>query len=197
MAWPSLHSRNSRQHLADNILIIGRSPSATSYSLHVEERFWKMLKDKLPKNGQFVHVEIERLSKEDVILMIAKTIGVEPKDVATALLSEVLMQSGGTPFFRGEILRQWGKSFFGSSQRHRDCSFDANNRLILNIAAALGDFFTLSPIVTVTKANNNANEDALCQLTASSLAVTVHEGILYSRDTPGTLSAINGMTTAI
>lgn len=88
----------------DNVLCICAFDITRSRDLKVEEDFWLVLNEKHRPAGDFVPMELGCLEKEDITMMIMKTLGLQRSDVDEDLLNEVLIQSGGMPHFANEYL---------------------------------------------------------------------------------------------
>jgi hypothetical protein len=179
-----------------NVLMIGTAHSSADLSLRVNKSFWNALINKHQSNGRMVKIEIDRLSEEETICMIMKTLALKRDDVeGSDILQEVYVQSGGTPHFANKILH-------GIKQRrlachpdestadeavaeivlHRVDSFDVAVRSTLNVAAVVGYTFTLDELVSVFQEKNDRKEAEIRIQTAESLQFLVTEGIVYAGD---------------
>lgn len=96
----------------ENVLCICAFDITRSRDLKVESDFWHVLNDKYRPSGDFVPMELGCLEKEDITIMLMKTLGLQREDVSEDLLNEVLIQSGGMPHFANEYLEMVKKRQF-------------------------------------------------------------------------------------
>ena len=178
---------------ANNVIIIGTTYSTHSCTIRVREQFWEELNTIHLRNGRYVDLQLDALTKDEVKLMTMKSLGIQEADVTPSLLNEVWTQSGGMPHFASEILmnikiRQGITASPGKNNDaiaeiilHRIDSFDVAVRNALNAGAVMGMSFTLADVLAATKdytaLESRASEDR--RQTMEALEMAVHEGILH------------------
>ena len=137
------------------------------------------------------------LSREEILSMIMKSLGLRRKDMPNDVLEGVTIQSGGMPHFVNEILENVKKEMavdedfelsditfdsFGDLVLQRLDSFDINTRNVLNIGAVIGLSFTLEDLIAVEMRTSDACEEAVRKLIQEALEIATEDGILESRE---------------
>jgi hypothetical protein len=89
---------------SQNVLVIGTSYPTTTCKLKADPDFWAALDQEHRQSGRFASIELGCLNKEEVAIMIMKTLGLQRNEVNEDLLHGVTIQSGGMPHFVNEIL---------------------------------------------------------------------------------------------
>jgi hypothetical protein len=89
---------------AQNVLIIGSNYPEDACNMKIEGEFWKDLNEDHKLNERFVGMKLGCLNREEITLMIMKTLGLQRKEVKEDVLEGVAIQSGGLPSFVNEIL---------------------------------------------------------------------------------------------
>lgn len=188
------------QHLfaeANNILFVGAVDSASIDDLKIDPDFWEDLDGRYRTEKRFTTMKLGHLSREDILSMIMKSLGLRRKDVPDDVLDGVAIQSGGMPHFVNEILENVKKEMaldddfelgdmtfdsFADLVLQRLDSFDINTRNVLNIGAVIGLSFTLDELVAVELRTSDGCEEAVRKLTEEALQTAVEDGILESRE---------------
>ena len=155
-------------HAASNIVFICMARPLSKYNLAIPSAFWEQLNQQYSDEGRFIHIKLDRLNKADIKLMIAKTLGLQVKDVTEVLLHNVLMTSGGNPHFANEILDMMKTRRAESGRQESDSvdtvfasveelilsrldAFSPSVRHILNVATVLGSSFELVEVVAILR----------------------------------------------
>lgn len=86
------------------LLIFCTSRPLSTYKLAVDEVFWSDLNNNYEKNGRFVKFNLEPLSREEVLSMVAMTVNVHEDEVSADVLHDVYTQSGGMPQYVNELI---------------------------------------------------------------------------------------------
>jgi predicted ATPase len=86
------------------LLIFCTSRPLSTYSLAVDKVFWSDLNDSYERKGRFVKFDLEPLSKEEVLSMIAMSVNVHEDEVSEDVLNDVFTQSGGMPQYVNELM---------------------------------------------------------------------------------------------
>jgi class 3 adenylate cyclase len=180
-------------YTASNLLIIGTSYTMASGTIRVNDFFWEDLNEQYLDEGRFIKIELGLLSKEDIVTMTMKTLGLQRKQVTPELLNEVYIQSGGMAHFANEILD--GIKHRSNSEKicpemvaqqsdslneiilHRIDTLDMNVRNLMNVAAILGMSFRLRDLLEVMR-DGDSREDDLRKQTLESLQTATVEGII-------------------
>lgn len=184
-----------------NILLICTKRPENECTLPIDVSFWKRLNDIHEKNQRFTLVTLDKLSEDEILQMIAKTLGLQTKDISSKLRHNVFTQSQGMPHFANEILesmkRRSGEESKGGHTSshdtgafasvgeiilHRIDSFNAFVRNVLNIGAVLGSTFELFELLAVLRQIVGGEEaDQLVHTikTREALELAINEGILF------------------
>lgn len=182
------------------ILFLCTSRPLSTYRLLVDTAFWNELNGDLMTEGRFHLMTVERLDDTEVKTMIAKTLGLQEREISSTLMNDILMQSNGMPHFANEILetmkRQHGNGncLFDGNERdvayasvgelllHRIDSFNASVRNVLNISAVLGSSFEMKVLfaVLLEMSKEKLDSKTVCGTAKSALDVAVNEGILFA-----------------
>jgi len=194
-------------HTVRNLLIICTSRTLTSYKLALEADDWTDLNTKYKENGRFVHIELNRLKKDDVRSMIAKRLALDENEIDDSFHNDVYTQSRGMPAFANEILRSacrrnnierqgnnkvgWKGADRGKGELtpasvggiivHRLDTFTRTVRTILDLGAVLGTSFDLADIINVTNRTADCpfeDKEENSQKIHDALDFLVNEGIL-------------------
>jgi hypothetical protein len=180
-----------------NILFVGTVNTSSVNDLRVDPGFWEELDGTLRARNRFTTMKLGHLNREEVTLMIMKTLGLRRKDVPDDVLDGVTIQSGGMPHFVNEILENVKRQMaadddfeladmtfdsFGDLILQRLDSFDLNTRNILNIGAVIGLSFTLNELVAAELRTTDACEAVVRKITEEALQVAIEDGILESRE---------------
>jgi tetratricopeptide (TPR) repeat protein len=181
----------------NNILFVGAVDSGSIGDLKIDPDFWEDLDSRFRAEKRFATMKLGHLSREDILSMIMKSLGLRRKDVPDDVLEGVAIQSGGMPHFVNEILENVKKEMaadddfelgdmtfdsFADLVLQRLDSFDINTRNVLNIGAVIGLSFTLDELVAVELRTSDGCEDAVRKLTEEALQTAVEDGILESRE---------------
>lgn len=182
-----------------NILFLCTSRPLSTYRLLVGDEFWHELNGKYKAEDRFQIMTVERLQDSEVKTMIAKTLGLQEREISSTLLNDVLMQSNGMPHFANEILETMKRRKGNDSSRgldegegeiafssvgelllHRIDSFDASVRNVLNLGAVLGSSFEMIELVAVLQQISKEQSDikTVLKKAKDALDVAVSEGIL-------------------
>lgn len=184
-----------------NVLFLCTSRPLSTYRLLVDKTFWgELTNGSYHEEGRFQMMTLDRLTEMDIKAMIAKTLGLQEREVSSTLLNDVMMKSNGMPHFANEILETM-KRKKGSDGRmldegetdiaygsvgelllHRIDSFDASVRNILHLGAVLGSSFEMKEVVAVlrqTVGKEESDPKLFLKTTKDALDVAVSEGILY------------------
>jgi class 3 adenylate cyclase len=181
-------------YTASNLLIIGTTYTMASGILRVNDIFWEDLNEEYLDEGRFIKMELGLLSKEDILTMTMKALGLQRKQVTPELLNEVYIQSGGMAHFANEILdgikhRSTSKKIcpeMAAQQSdslneiilHRIDTLDISVRNLLNVGAILGVSFRLRDLLEVIR-DGDSKEDDLRKQTLESLQTAIVEGIIH------------------
>lgn len=180
-----------------NILFVGAVDSASIGDLKINPDFWDELDSRCRAEKRFTIMKLGHLSREDIMSMIMKSLGLRQKDVPEDVLDGVTIQSGGMPHFVNEILENVKKEMavdedfelgdmtfdsFADLVLQRLDSFDINTRNVLNIGAVIGLSFTLEDLIAVELRTSDGCEAAVRKLTEEALEVAIEDGILESRE---------------
>jgi tetratricopeptide (TPR) repeat protein len=189
---------------ADNLLIIGTSYAVTNHSMRVSQDFWMKLNSTYLKTGRFILMDLQKLSEEDIITMIMKTLGLRKNEVSSEILNEVFVQSGGIPRFACRILegikqRSYSQHPMNTSEDgsvteiilHRIDSFDIALRGVLYVGSILGPSFTLGNLISVLNFNKDAKEADIRKEATDALKTIVKEGILFVGESPDSSQDLN------
>lgn len=180
-----------------NILFVGTSYPEDTRDMKVESNFWKELNGAHTKSGRFVTIGLDPLTREEITVMVMKTLGLRRKEVKGDVLNGVSIQSGGLPHFVNEILEHVKRQMaedpdfeisdlsyesFGDLVLQRLDNFDLTTRNMLNIGGVLGLSFTLEDVVAVQMRNSDSPERNVRNHAEQSLSVAVEGGILECRE---------------
>lgn len=180
-----------------NILFVGAVDTGSIDDLKIDPDFWHELDGQRRTEKRFTTLKLGHLSREDILSMIMKSLGLRRKDVQDDVLEGVAIQSGGMPHFVNEILENVKKEMaidddfeladmtfdsFGDLVLQRLDSFDTNTRNVLNIGAVIGLSFTLDDLIAVELRTSDGCEEAVRQLTEEALETAIEDGILESRE---------------
>jgi hypothetical protein len=184
-------------HTASNVVFICIARPLSKYNLTIPSAFWEQLNQQYTDEGRFVHIKLDRLTEADLKVMIAKTLGLQVKDVTGALLHNVSMTSGGNPHFANEILdmiktrrlhsgtqeSDTGDTVFASVEElilSRVDAFSPSVRHILNVATVLGSSFELVEVVAILRqmVSPAARKAIEAEKVRADLDFLVSEGVL-------------------
>jgi len=184
-----------------NVLFIGTALPEDSRSMKVEKEFWGDLQNVYRRAGRFVTLGLEPLSRDEIALMMMKSLGLQQKEVRGEVLDSITIQSAGLPHFVNEIMEFVKREMaedpdfeisdlsyesFGDLILQRVDSFDLATRNILNIGGVIGLTFTLDEVVAVQLRNSDTAEATVRTHTQTALQVAVDGGILeYTELTEG------------
>jgi class 3 adenylate cyclase len=186
-------------YTSSNLLIVGTTYTMSSGTLRVDDFFWEDLNEQYLEEGRFIKMKLGLLSKDEILTMTMKALGLQRKQVTPELLNEVYIQSGGMAHFANEILD--GIKHRSTSEKicpvmaaqesdslheiilHRIDTLDINVRNLLNVGAILGMSFRLSDLLEVIR-DADVREDDLRKQTLESLQTAITEGIMDRVDTP-------------
>jgi len=185
----------------ENIMLISPTRGDAEFTLFIDRDFWGKLNDVHEMNMRFSLIRLDKLYEEEILHMIAKTLGLQTKDVSSKLHHNVLTQSQGMPLFANEILESMKRrscptnsddimppndtsaiASVGELILHRIDSFDAPVRNVLNIGAVLGSTFELVELVAVLReivGGDGSDQILLILKTREALELAVDEGILF------------------
>jgi predicted ATPase len=182
-----------------NVLFLCTSRPLSTYRLLVDKTFWEELTTgRYHEEERFQMMTLDRLAESDVKAMIAKTLGLQEREVSSTLLNDVMMQSNGLPHFANEILETMkrkkgtlleeskGDVAYGSVGElllHRIDSFHASVRNVLNLGAVLGSSFQMREVVAVLRQiieKEESDRKSILRTAKDALDVAVSEGILYA-----------------
>ncbi len=180
-----------------NVLFIGTTYPEDSRNMKVEDDFWRDLTKKHQRMGRFVTIGLGQLNRDEITLMIMKSLGLRRKEVKDDVLEGVSIQSGGLPHFVNEILEHVKRQMaldpdfeisdisyesFGDLVLQRLDNFDLTTRNMLNIGGVIGLSFTLDEVVAVQMRNSDSTEIAVRKHAEDALKVAVDEGILECKE---------------
>jgi class 3 adenylate cyclase len=184
---------------AGNVLFLCTSRPLSTYRLLVDNTFWEELTTgRYHEEERFQMMTLDRLAESDIKAMIAKTLGLQEREVSSTLLNDVMMQSNGLPHFANEILETMkrkkgtlleeskGDVAYGSVGElllHRIDSFHASVRNVLNLGAVLGSSFEMREVVAVLRqiiGKKESDRKSILRTAKDALDVAVSEGILYA-----------------
>lgn len=180
-----------------NVLFIGTSLPKESRSMKIDATFLNNLTNKYQRDGRFLTVELKPLSRDEITLMIMKSLGLRRKELKKDVLDGITIQSGGLPHFVNEILefvkRQVAEDpefeisdlsyeSFGDLILQRLDNFDLTTRNMLNIGGVIGLSFTLDDVVAVQMRNSDSTEASVRSHAEAALKVAVDGGILECKE---------------
>ena len=189
-SWKAIREIYETTH---NVLFIGTMLPEDSRTLKVEKDFWEDLQGKHKRDGRFVALGLEPLTRDEITLMIMKSLGLRQKEVRGDALDGISIQSGGLPHFVSEILEHVKRKMaedpefeisdlsyesFGDLILQRLDNFDLATRNMLNIGGVIGLSFTLNDVVAVQQRNSDTNEATIRIHAQTALQVAVDNGIL-------------------
>jgi class 3 adenylate cyclase len=176
------HSRNT--------ILLGSSPQDKS-ALKISPAFREAIDSVYAGEGRFIEISLSPLDENDIRIMIMNKLELQESELTPELLTEVVSQSGGIPYFANKIIssikerKASGHNCLQEEKSlseiiiHRIDTFDLNVRSILNIGAVLGESFTLGEVVAVQMEAKDAKEEDVRKQATESLKTAVREGILY------------------
>jgi hypothetical protein len=180
-----------------NIFFIATVDSASISELNINPDFRNELDSCCSVEKRFITMKLGQLSRECILSMIMKSLGLRRKDVPDDVLDGVTIQSGGMPHFVNEILENVKKEMaidedfeladmtfdsFGDLVLQRLDSFDINTRNVLNIGAVIGLSFTLEDLIAVEMRTSDACEEAVRKVIEEALEIATEDGVLESRE---------------
>jgi hypothetical protein len=176
-----------------NVLFIGTCLPEEFRTMKVDQEFWGDLTNIHKRVGRFITIGLEPLSRDEITLMIMKSLGLREKEVKGDVLDGITIQSGGLPHFVSEILefvkRQMAEDpefeisdlsyeSFGDLILQRLDNFDLTTRNMLNVGGVIGLSFTLDDVVAVQLRNSDSTEATVRSHAEAALQVAVDGGIL-------------------
>jgi class 3 adenylate cyclase len=173
-----------------NTLLLGSAPQDKS-ALKISPAFKDAIDNVYTGEGRFIEITLSPLDENDIGIMIRKKLELKESELTQELLTEVVSQSGGIPYFAKKIInsiqerKSSGPNCLQEEKSiseiiiHRIDTFDLNVRSILNIGAVLGESFTLGEVVAVQMETKDAKEEDVRKQASESLKTAVREGILY------------------
>ena len=189
-SWKAIREIYETTH---NVLFIGTMLPEDSRTMKVDTDFWGDLQDKHKRAGRFVTIGLEPLTRDEITLMIMKSLGLRQKEVRGDVLNGISIQSGGLPHFVIEILEHVKRKMvedpefeisdlsyesFGDLILQRLDNFDLATRNMLNIGGVIGMSFTLDDVVAVQQRNSDTAEATVRIHAQTALQVAVDSGIL-------------------
>lgn len=170
------------------VLIVGTATTSNLPSFRISEDFARQLSEQYSETGRYLNLQVGSLTKEDVINMTMKSLGIRRQDVTARLANEVWV-SNGLPDFAREIiqdikLRSEGATSQVSEQvneivLHRVDSFEPELRNVLNIGAVIGSSFTLLDIIAVQQQSSDEDASSTRFSSVAAVKAALSKGILF------------------
>ena len=178
---------------SENTLFIGTTSGTSLADTKISKTFLTDLEDKYTQMNRYHSIDLNNLTREEVLHMIMKTMALQRHDVTDAMLDSVYNQSLGMPLVANDLVEKIKKDDHnefrlvasGTNESsvadiflHKIDGFDTTVRDALNVCALLGNGSTFDDIFAVISGMSDGKVEDIRKECEASVEFLCKEGII-------------------